>query len=426
MDGNYEHDIIIVGAGVAGLVAAHALTKEGVDVVVVEARDRVGGRVWTDRSLGPPADLGASWIHGPDGNPVTGLARNLDLELLETPKDEAWSIHDHTAGLVDEDDLEDAEERCEELLAAAEALAEDLDDDLPLSEAVRRANGGRDPEGLLQWFLVSNVVVTQGEELKNLSTWWNDDDEEFDGEDLILPDGYDHIPEALADGLDVRLGHVVSSITWEDGEGAEVVTSGGTFAARHVLVTLPLGVLKAGSVTFEPPLPADKRDAIARLGMGTLNKVVVRFAERPWDHDARFFGHVAAQPGRWPEFLDLHPDSEEPVVVAFTGGDFARALEDRSDDELLSDLRVVLEAIAGRELPEAQGLLVTRWASDPYAAGSYSHVPPGAEPEDFDALAAPVGDALFFAGEATSRDFRGTVHGAWISGLRAAEEIIAP
>jgi monoamine oxidase len=190
-------------------------------------------------------------------------------------------------------------------------------------------------------------------------------------------------------------------------------------------VTLPQGVLKAGYVTFSPALPEEKLRAIERMRMGILNKVYLRFPRIFWPEEPDMLGYVSERKGEWTEWLNIAHYTGQPVLLAFNAADYGRAIEDLTDDEIVAAAMATLRTMFGDDIPEPEAALITRWGADPYAHGSYSFMALGANPDHYDDLAAPVGGRVFFAGEATSADFAATVHGAYLSGLRAAEEILA-
>jgi len=247
-------------------------------------------------------------------------------------------------------------------------------------------------------------------------------DDVFDGGDALFPEGYDAIMRELAKGTEVRTGQVVSRVEYGQG-GVRVFTNRGEFTADRAVITVPLGVLQAGRISFAPALPERKTQAIQRLGMGVLDKVVLRFNRVFWDTDADYLNYIAPMRGDWPEFVNLAPAVQMPLLVALRGANAARDAEGRGDGDLVTDAMRVLRMIYGGNVPDPTGALVTRWAADPFAGGAYSYVPTGVSTMEYDALGAPVAGRLFFAGEATVRDYPGTVHGAWLSGLRVAEAI---
>jgi len=198
-----------------------------------------------------------------------------------------------------------------------------------------------------------------------------------------------------------------------------------TFFGSHVVVTVPLGVLKSGSITFSPRLPTNKRAAIERLGFGTFEKVVMRFPEPYWATEHAHIFHLSyPNPMDFPLIVDYFFIEKVPVLVAFNTGRHARALDGRRVDEIRSHMLHVLRAVQGGPIPDPTNVVITRWGSDPFSHGSYSYIQIGSTPADQAALAAPVGGRLLFAGEATSAARYGYADGAMTTGIREAKRLL--
>ncbi len=226
----------------------------------------------------------------------------------------------------------------------------------------------------------------------------------------------------LQKNLDIRLNKVVTEIHY--GEQLSIHCGREEFPADRVIVTLPLGVLKAGKVKFSPSLPEAKSAAIRALGFGAAHKVVLRFQRRFWNNTTDFIGFAGDRRGQFVEWTDLSRVLGEPILSLWSHGNAARRLDQLPKDKVVDVALAVIQRVFGRQIPEA-AVTTSSWSSDPFSLGAYVNLPVGATFEHLDALAEPVGDRLFFAGEATSRRHRGTVHGAWLSGQKAAETILA-
>jgi monoamine oxidase len=199
-------------------------------------------------------------------------------------------------------------------------------------------------------------------------------------------------------------------------------TARGVFDGVGAVVALPLGVLQAGAVRFEPALPERKVRALGGLAMGTLDKCVLVFERAFWPEEAHFLGYLSPTRGEFPVFMNLRRLTGATALMAFCAGDFARALEDDGDDAARERCLAALRRMFGRRVSRVTGFVRSRWHRDPWALGSYSHVPPGGADEAYDLLAEPEG-ALRFAGEHTIRACPATVHGALLSGLREADRL---
>ena len=297
---------------------------------------------------------------------------------------------------------------------------------------------------LINWH-IANLEYSNATNISNLSLpgWDIDMGNEWTGKHTMIVGGYQRVPRGLLlcpTELDLRTESPVAKISYQadDAAGPATITchDGTVIEADRVVSTIPLGVLKHGDVEFDPPLPEWKTGAIGRLGWGVLNKIILTFDKPFWDVSRDFFGvvHAPNEPdsvnqidyrsrrGRFFQVVDVTATSGVPCLVALMAGDGALYTEETSDGILASEATAMLKSIFPRA-PEPQGVVVTRWASDPYARGSYSSAGPNMKMDDYDAMARPIGN-LYFAGEHTIGTHPATVHGAYMSGLRAASEIL--
>jgi polyamine oxidase len=414
-------EVIVIGAGVAGLAAARALHDAGRHVVVLEGRERPGGRISTDRSLGAPVDLGAAWIHGIRGNPITALARRAGLRTLLSPHEalRLWDADDTMltleAGLATVRGFRD-------LLEEAQALGARIEQDISMADALARLSPERTHARRALFWCLRWLELMSGGECEQLSLQHWGDDEDLPGPDHVFPDGYDGIVQHLARGLDIRCEHEVVHVGWGKDE-VVVDTSCGAFRAPRVVITLPLGVLKAGAVAFDPPLPERKRGAIERLGVGLVNKIALRYQTAFWPPETTHLHVMSGARDGISGFTSLVPQGA-PVLIAYASGRFARDLEALDDEAALEPALAALERMFGEAVTPLQGAALSRWQRDPFSRGASSFVPVGASSEDYDVMAEPLGERLYFAGEATFRRHPSTVHGAYLSGLREADRLL--
>ena len=206
-----------------------------------------------------------------------------------------------------------------------------------------------------------------------------------------------------------------------DEEGVRVSTaSGEVFEAQRVIVTVPVGVLQRQTIVFEPALPESKLEAISRFEMSSLEKVVLRFDDAFWPRQGKFvYLYVGVERGEFPAVYDFTFHAGVPTLVLMHGGRRVRdVLHTKDDPTLVVEALAVVERVTGVSPPTPVASHVTRWRSDPFSFGSYAYPAVGLRFEDFEALATPIGERVFFAGEATSQDYFGTVHGALHSGIR--------
>jgi monoamine oxidase len=418
--------VMVIGAGIAGLAAARSLKDAGWHVTVIEARDRIGGRIWTSR-LWPdqPMDLGASWIHGTDGNPVTALADSIGAARVQTAYDRAIAYGPDGAVL----DLGPEMAKAETVVTAARTAAEAHPQDISLADAVTASAAWQDgtatDRSLIRHYVNATFEQEYGFDWAEASAWHFDDDTVFPGPDVLFPNGYDQIPKVLAQGLTIRLGQPVTQLA-PDGAGVTATLADGTaLTADHAVVTLPLGVLQSGSLRFAEPLSPARTEAITSLRMGLLNKCCLRFDKVAWPGDLDWIEWLGPRDGVWSQWVSLARSTGAPVLMAFHAGSQAREVETLDDDATMAGARDALTSIFGSRFPAPIAAQVTRWSQDPYAQGSYSFLPTGTTPVTRRALAGFDWDnRLAFAGEAAHPDYPATVHGGYLSGRSAARQLI--
>ncbi len=415
----------MIGAGVAGLTAAKALHDRGHRVVVLEARDRIGGRTFTTRVGTATVDLGAAWYHGVDGNPVAEFADELGIERRLQELD--WELlFDEVLGRTIGD---------EEWEAIAATLAQvggpfTRSRGVSIAEALDRAfadlGQGIGPRGAR--FELEAIYGSYGGPLDRLGTTaaFDGEDRSFGGGDQVPDGGYVRVVEALAAGLDIRLGVPVERV--EQGEdGVRIVAGGREFRGSHGIVTVPLGVLQGGAIEFDPPLSEPRREAIERLGMGSFEKVVAVFDEPFWRPEVvTGFGYLTGfGPDRvFPDWVDMTEFAGAPTLVCMYAGRAAERAQASAPAERIAEEGVaVLRRIFGERFRAPTAVHATGWTVDPFARGSYSYIPVGVDADAQRALGGREGERLLFAGEATSVEAYQTVTGAFLSGLREARRL---
>lgn len=416
--------VVIIGAGVAGLSAAQFLKSQGIDALVLEGRNRIGGRIWTDRSFGIPMDMGASWIHGPDGkNPITPLARQAQAKTFTT-NDDSLLYWNHQGKQVSDGQFAQDERAYAQLLEQIEKLAERLPTDITVAEAIRRINPQHLHNLAMQYRLTAYMEFDAGGPIEKLSAQYWNADEQFPGQDVLFPNGYDAVTNLLSQGLSIKTNHIVRSIVYAHRQ-VTVKTNQGDFAADRVIITLPLGVLKSGNVSFIPSLPKEMTRLIAKMEMGMVNKVALLFPRVFWDANKQYFGYESAIKGKYPYFLNARTFTAAPVLITFALGNYGLTMEQHSNQQIANDVMEHLRLMFGNHIPKPTQILVSRWTADPFALGAYSYPVVGVTNEDFTKLGQPVAGTLYFAGEHTQANYRATVHGAYLSGQRAAKQLLA-
>ncbi len=538
--------IVIIGAGIAGLGAANELNSEGCDVTVLEAKDKVGGRIDTDNKtwLGIAIDKHASWIHGIDGNPIMTFAekfnlatvpssydcygKNLNLITYDvngtqvseaTFNDNAYPIYQEFTGFrlgmlykilhgtyelnyTDKKSRENFEnafikfnrghlqpdsvklfyntaknwtnqtwnnytsslndvkpKECNsiekkqydkkwDLIYKFNGFIEGANytfvldktkytdyNQVSLQDSIEEfikyknntANFSSENRTQFEYFINSYIGNEAAADASDLSFLHYDEigftvGNETIYEEVVLPNGYTQIIDELYHGIEDKVKtkqHVVK--VQYDNQGVTVTTnSTGPVKYDYAIVTLPLGVLKKGSVEFDPPLPAWKTGAINHLGAGTLNKAYFSFDKAFWDN-ADWIDYISKD-GSWTDFLNLNKTHNQPILLALNHGKYGKEMENISKENVTNTVFKILNAIYKNNATKPKNMIMTKAWSDEFVQGSYSYIPVGSDNTDYDKLAKPYG-RLFFAGEATTKYYPGTTHGAYLTGLREVNRI---
>lgn len=419
--------VIVIGAGVSGLAAAKHMRENGIEVIVLEGRDRIGGRVWTIHTAnGGIFDMGASWIHGVENNPIANLAQKLSLSTSETDYDNSviYNANGQTELTLDTrlDTFQQlfSEEHKASIENDSEGSIQDVVDNVLANQGQGRASLSE-----INFLLNTRLEHEFAADIETLSVLAPIEGEVFPGSDVLLINGYDQIIDYLARDIDVQLNHIVTKIDYSS-NGVNVVANSQNFFADKVLVTVPLGVLKKGGIRFVPKLPSNKLHAIDGLGMGVLNKVYLQFPTVFWDNNVHLINIVSdSMKGEWAEWLNLSVYTGVPTLLAFNAGEFGTEIESLTDSEISNDAMNVLRKIYGNDIPEPTNVLISRWHNDPFSYGAYSYLKKGADAAMREKLSNPVKNKLYFAGEATSKNYPATVHGAYLSGMREAKRIFS-
>jgi monoamine oxidase len=407
-----EVDVVVVGAGAAGIAAARRLMAEGRSVTVLEAKDRTGGRCITDTTaFGLPMDLGAHWIHAPQDNPLVPLARAAGFDLYDDPDRPRLLIKGREPREGEREAFASALRRSQRaILEAGEAGRE-----IAVAEAL--------PRDLRDWRATVEFLKgawDSGKEVGEISCvdFYN----ALETRDLFCRQGYGAILARLAEGLPVRLSTPVTRIDWS-GRGVAVETPAGTLRARAAIVTVSTAVLGAGAIRFTPALPRRQQEAVHALSCGAYEHLIVRLPGDPMGAKPDEPFVVKADTGATAKPLARIAGSDWWYFDI--GGAFARDLVRAGP----AAMKAFAAEFVGNEFgPQARRAMdevqVTAWTADPFVRGAWSVAGPGATPQRL-RLAEPVGQRLVIAGEATDEGLWGTVGGAWASGERAAGQVLA-
>ncbi len=401
-----EVDVAVIGAGAAGIAAARRLIEAGaVSVLVLEGRERAGGRAWTVEADGIAMDLGCEWLHSADRNVLAPLAERLGFSLDRQRPD--WTRRLRYSGESEEAEADWLRQREAHYWAIHRAAQGPVD--MPAAAVLEP--GGR-------WNALLDAVSTWANavELECLSVKDNDRYEDS-GINWRLREGYGRLFAALAEGLPIAFGAEVSRVEHR-GSRIRLATSRGTVSAARVIVTVPTAAIAGEHLVFDPPLP-DKLAAASGLPLGLADKLFFAF---DGDMQERFL--VGSTSRRETMSYQVRPFGR-PRIHCFFGGRFAARLERDGIAAMAAFAADELAGLFGETIRrQLRPLAASFWRQDEFAGGSYSYALPG-HADDRARLAAPVDDRLFFAGEACSLNFFSTAHGAYETGTAAAESALA-
>jgi monoamine oxidase len=426
--------VVVVGAGIAGLTVANALRHAGVECVVLEARPRIGGRLHTWDLAGMPVDLGGSWLHHPSGNQLRRFALEAGLTCSDGDARPSLSAFDLGTGewLADPELGNDEAGLLGRFIAVLDDLRAQLGPDASAAAGIAAflATSGLTgtPLRLAGQALRAAVEADGATAAEDQSLQWLWTQVEYDdGYFGDLPvGGYAGVVEAMAAGLDVRLDWPVATVAQSESGVRVTSVDGRTETGSHVVVAVPLGVLKSGRLTFDPPLTAAREALVALLGFGHYKKIILRFATPFWRESGRshlvLFPPEADQPARW--VFDLDAFGAGPALACHVFHSTAIQLADTAPEAAAEWLLAQLSAAYGRPCPEPLAVVVTDWPADPYSGGAYCHVTPGSTNADLDELGTPQGDRVLFAGEHTQGARAGYADGAMNSGVREAKRLL--
>lgn len=400
-----ELDVAIVGGGAGGIAAARRLAAQGRSVLVVEALARLGGRARTEIVQGMPLDFGCGWLHSAKRNPLARIAEAEGLQVDRRPS--AWRRQLGDLGFPA--DAQKAAWR------AYQAFVERLHANPPASD---RAGDTMRADNPWRPYVDAFSSYVNGAELDRLSVadFLAYEDAASD-DDWRLPGGYGAFIAGLGAQLPSALATTVRTVS--HGNGVALDTDRGTIRARAAIVTVSTAVLARGAIRFEPAVD-DHLQAASRLPLGLADKVFLALAE---PDAAPAESHLLGRPDRAETGSYYIRPLGRPVIECFLGGSLARTLESGGPSAAVAFATGELKRLLGADFVRGLSpIAVTRWAQEPSVRGSYSHALPGYAAARA-VLARPVSERLCFAGEACSTTDYSTAHGAWSSGLAAADWI---
>lgn len=413
-----DKTVIIVGAGISGLSAAKKLKEKGFNVTILESQDKIGGRLRTNRSLGIAFDEGASWIHGIDGNPITTLAQQAGMSSIFTD-DNSRKSYDIGGILRNPATYDNAESELSTILNSLMKSGN-------ITQSFETTFNSLYPtkaKDRLWKFLLSTYITFDTGDLDKLSSLLYNEGEEYAGIEKMATNGYDTIAQFLAKDLNILLNQRVSKVDYTNTK-IKITHNGTVTEADYVLLTVPLGVLKANTIQFLPALPSPKQTAIQKIGMGCVNKFLLTWNTAFWD-DVQYISYTPEVKDKFNYFVNLKKvNPAANALMTFAYANYARQTETMTDAQVIDEIMSHLKDIYGNKIPNPTNMLRTKWQSNENSFGAYSYTAVGTEMKHFDDLAEEIDNKVFFAGEHTEIDYFSTAHGAYLSGIREADKII--
>uniref|UniRef100_A0A8C9SPC5 Amine oxidase n=1 Tax=Scleropages formosus TaxID=113540 RepID=A0A8C9SPC5_SCLFO len=437
--------VVVIGGGASGLAAARQLQNFGMQVMVLEARDRIGGRVWDDTSMGLAVGRGAQIVNGCVNNPIALMCEQLGIKMHKLG--DRCDLIQEGGRTTDPTIDKRMDFHFNAILDVVSEWRKDKSQqqDMPLGEKIQEVYKAFLQESGIQFtdleekvlqFHLSNLEFACGSSLDQVSARSWDHNEffaQFSGDHTLFTQGYSSVLNKLAEGLDILNINVIKFVQTIDysGELVKIMSSSGTqWTAQKVLVTVPLALLQKNTIQFNPPLPERKLKAIHSLGAGIIEKIALQFPYRFWDSKIQgsdYFGHIPPGPenrGMFGVFYDMDP--KQCVLMSVITGDAVATIRDMEDSQVANlCMKVLRELFREQEVPEPVKYFVTHWSKDVWSQMAYSFVKTGGSGEAYDIIAEEVLGKLFFAGEATNRHFPQTVTGAYLSGIREASKMAA-
>ncbi|CDW87858.1 amine oxidase [Stylonychia lemnae] len=438
------YDVIIIGAGISGLGAANHLKEQGYEnVLILESQDRVGGRIYSQNLNDEvTVELGASWIHGigpgandiPEWrdkmNPLYELSTKYNIKTAKTFNDmyetDQQKIFWYKGGEMPSDIYPIVYES----RSFYQQNCKETDEELSLHEFFKKFDFGpyQDDEKLKKSILGFDYESEYDGDLSQLSARQINNLQHFDGEERLFPLGYSQIPNALAKSLKINLNSKIQKIDYTRDIIDIQTTNNILYKTRKLIVTVPLAILASNVIEFTPLLPEKKIQSINRLGVGFFDKLIIQFEEVFWDEDIDWLTYISdSETSDWSISFNHYKYMKQPLLVMFNTYSSAIKFSLFNDEELISSALVALNIMYPKAKITRENIKAfkrSNWSTNEHIKMSYSFAKVGCSSADSEEIAKGVDNKVWFAGEHTVFEFLGTVTAAYISGLRAAQNIL--
>ncbi|KAJ8620704.1 hypothetical protein MRB53_029233 [Persea americana] len=435
MESLSSSSVIIVGAGISGIAAAKVLAENGVqDMVILEATERIGGRIRKEEFGGLNVEIGAGWIQGVGGkqsNPVWELATKSGLKTCYSDYSNArFNIYDQSGNIFPREVAADSYNRAVE--SAIRELRNEEEENLPsISSITEPPMVPKTPIELAIDFILHDFEMA---EVEPIATYTDFGEREF----LVADErGYEHLLYKMAENFlltkdgdiidnRLKLNKVVSEVEYSK-NGVTVKTEDGSFyKAKYIILSASVGVLQSDLITFSPPLPKWKTEAIQKVDVIVYTKIFLKFPYKFWPcgPGTEFFLYAHEKRGYytfWQHMENAYPGSN--ILVVTLTNEESKRVERQGDEETLKEAMGALRDMFGSQIPDASHILVPKWWNNRFQRGSYTNYPILSNPLHFAGIKAPVGP-IFFTGEHTHERFNGYVHGGYLSGIDTSNNLL--
>ena len=425
---NHRYDVVVIGAGISGLACAQALKNSGKSVLVLEAKERIGGRLYSVKHEGDIFDLGASWIHGIDNNPIWEITQTNNIQTAIFNYIDSDFFHENGQVFTAQEKQEFVQYiQCIEKLfleseqdSAQNALIEILDK----LEINSLSFSAIQLKKLLYSYFEKFANDPFATELNQLSTQFQKYEGYFSGDEVVFPQGYTQILSTLCKDIAIETNTQINQIVLENNAVKIIDANDREYLASKVVVSVPLGVLKNDSIKFVPELPKQHQNAISKMGFGSFNKVFFELEDSlnlPANSNSNSFYYWVN--GAWFNVLDLSKIYNKPIYLMLFGGAQSEFIDRATDIEVWDFIYKKLN-MSLKNLPnKPKRIFITRWGVDEFSYGSFSFPALGHSESLVATLNEPVEDRIYFTGEHCSLEYAGTVHGAYLKGIETAGQL---
>lgn len=414
--------VIIVGAGVAGLAAATRLRDKGFEVIVLEAKDKAGGRIRTSTFGNIQFEEGAQWIYGDNGNPLIDLAKEAGM-ATQQDDDRNVTLFNSTGTAIPAATFTAARNEFDAMVTALYTSGTNAQS---FEAALNAKYPGKTSDSVWNFMLSAYIETLNGTEISRIGSLFYDKPEDYNGFELAVTNGFQRIIQHLSSQINIRFNTRVTAVSYND-LGVKATAGTETFEADYIIVAVPLAVLQRNAITFEQPFTTQRIQAIQGLRVGVLNKYILQWSRPFWNNTQHYLGYAPGTRGSFQYFYNLNKTfGNSNALITFATGNYALDTENMTDAQVLEEILKQLRAMYGAAaVPVPTRFARTRWGNEQDIWGSVTYLPTGTGSTAINNAARNIANRIFFAGEHTDNRRWGTVHGAYSSGLREANRINA-